>query len=636
MNTINKLKQLSIYSLCGLGISSCFAYAEDKREEMVITASRVPLSPEAVGSALSILTSEDLENRQITLVGDALRSIPSLAVSQSGSRGSTTQIRLRGAEGNHTLVLIDGIEVGNPFTSEFDFGNLLSTNVERIEVLRGEQSVLWGSGAVGGVVNIVTKQGDGSPKGAVQFDAGAFDSFSLSANLRGGTDTTHYAISANRYDTDGINASRSGTEKDGYDNTSIHIKTGWAPNDMLEFGLIGRYMDSAVQFDSDVDFDGLIDDVDRETDSTQMFGRSFAKLSLFEGTWDQIVSAHITDIELSNFADAAFDSESDGRKVKFDYQSNLFIDGPAKSKHRFTFIAEHEKDKFKTNSALPGTSQTQEATTKAYMMEYGLEMDERFFLNAAVRRDDNDLFDDATTWSASAAYVIARTGTRLHASGGTGISRPDFFEMFGFFPAFFVGNPELKPETSTGWDIGIEQTLVDGRIKADVTYFEAELEDEIFTDFGVFPATARNETATSTRHGVEVSVEATLHKSLTLSGSYTYTQSEEDGVTEVRRPDHMAALNANYRFLDEKAQVNLNLVYNGEMEDFNFGTFPASRVTLDEYTLVSLGGSYEVAPGVSLFARAENMFDQEYEEQFGYRAPGFAAYAGFKVAFGGS
>lgn len=222
------------------------------------------------------------------------------------------------------------------------------------------------------------------------------------------------------------------------------------------------------------------------------------------------------------------------------------------------------------------------------------------------------------------------------------MKNPTFFDRFGFFADQFVGNSDLKPESSIGWDIGVEQALLDDRLSLGATYFDAELDDEIDGFFfdptlgasGAFTAT--NLDGTSKRMGVELTARVRPFEGLDVTGAYTYTDATEPGasgrVREVRRPEHVASLVTNWRFLDSRANLNFRVDYNGEQKDSDFRTFPTQRVTLDDFVLVNVSGSYDINPYVRLFARIENLLDQDYEEVFGFQTPGFAAFGGVRVS----
>ncbi|MEM6584919.1 MAG: TonB-dependent receptor, partial [Pseudomonadota bacterium] len=250
-----------------------------------------------------------------------------------------------------------------------------------------------------------------------------------------------------------------------------------------------------------------------------------------------------------------------------------------------------------------------------------------------VRHDINDLFQDATTFRVGAGFDLTGT-TRLRVAGGSGVKNPTLNELFGFFDGVFIGNAELQPEKSTSVEIGIDQSFADGDVTVSLTYYNAELDNEIFTQFGgppLFIATPLNRDTESTREGVEVSLFATLGSGFTFNGAYSFLDSEENGAEEVRRPESIGSAVLNWSAPAEKASVNLAVRYNGEATDTNFGTF--RPVTLDDYTLVNLNARVKLSEGLNLFGRIENLLDEDYEQVFSFVAPGTNAVFGFEARF---
>lgn len=645
---LNEAVRLSLSSalILGSAISPIHAQNTYRLPEVTVTASRVETPLEQVGSSVTVITEEQLKNRQVRLVSDVLREVPGVAVSRAGPPGNFTQVRIRGAEGNQTLVLIDGIEVNDPAGgSEFNFAHLLAAEIERIEVLRGPQSALWGSDAIGGVINIVTKKGSGPLQATASAEGGSFDTRQFNASLSGGGDRYHYALSGTYFDTDGISIAPGGSEEDGYDNATVFFKGGLIPLDNLSLDFAGRYTDATTETDpQDFSFPpgptfGQIIDGDNETDAERFYGRTQAKLTLFEGLWEHIVSAAITDTENELFEDGAKTSRSEGQKLKYDYQTNIFLDTPvfANAHHTLTLAVEHEEEEFKQRGATPAApqNQDQEIDNTGYVAEYRVDLWDQLFLSAAGRYDDNDRFEDETTYRFTAAYLHPQTETRVHSSYAKGVKNPTFTELFGFFPGSFAGNPDLQPEESRGWDVGIEQPFWNGRLIADVTYFRNELEDEIVPtfDLNTFRSSVKNSEGTSNWQGVELTAKARIMPNLHLTGTYTYTDAEDgQDLEEVRRPRHLASLSINYRLLDDRAHLNLSVDYNGEQKDLNFTTIPSSRVTLDDYTLVNLNGSYRINDNFQVFGRVENLLDDDYQEVFGFETLGRGFFVGLRAS----
>jgi vitamin B12 transporter len=654
-----------IFSLAWASFWTSMAIAETvtELEPLVVTASRTAIQAQQAGATLTVVTREQLEQRQVQFVADILREVPGLAVSRSGGVGTLTQVRIRGAEANHTLVLIDGVEANDPASeSEFDFDHLLAVDVERIEILRGPQSALWGSDALAGVINIVTRRGRGPTRIHGAVEGGSFATVQGHASVAGGDDQYQFALHGTYLDTGGINISRTGSEDDGYNNGTLSLTASVRPQQNLWFDLNARYTNATTESDDAEDdpsseFFGLPVDTNTERDAQQTYVRAQARLDLYDGFWQQRLGVSITDTDNENFIDGENRGSNAGRKFKLDYQTSLIFETAPliPANHTLTFAFEREEEDFRQRGAVFeffGTrfdpNQDQGFTNYGYIGEYRLGLADQVFISGSVRHDDNDEFDNATTYRVTGAYVLPGWGTRFHGSYGTGIKNPTFLDRFGFFPKQFVGNPNLKPERSEGWDIGIEQPFWEDRFTVGVTYFEEKLEDDIFGFFcdpnlgcdplTFVPLTAINLEGTSEREGVEVTVRMELFAGFSVTGAYTYVDSTEPDasshqVREIRRPKHIASVIANYRFLDNRANLNLGIDYNGEQKDLDFSTL--ERVTLDDYTLVNVAGSYVVNKYLTVFARIENLFDDDYEEILGFRARGIGTFGGVRLNLGG-
>jgi vitamin B12 transporter len=612
--------------------------------DTVVKANRVPVPSEQVGSAVTVITAEEMEERQVRLVSEVLRDVPGLAVSRNGPVGQITQVRIRGAEGNHTQVIIDGVEANNPGADdEFNFAHLLAEDIERIEVIRGPQSALWGSEAVGGVINIVTKKGKKGLRGSGYLEAGSFNTVDGNVALSGGGESYRYSAAGTFLSTDGVNMSRFGTEEDGYRNATLNLTGSVEPGQTLELSGNARFINTKVESDPQ-DFttgsptDGFTIDGDNERTTQEIYARAQAKLALFEGAWQNTVGGNLTSVDGKNNADGIFSSGTDANRTRFDFQSSVFFSTPqlAEADHTAIFYFEHSRENFENTfpDPLSMANQKQSTFVNSVAGEYRLGLWQSTFLSGSLRYDDNDLFDPATTFRFTGAQLFADIGSRLHGSVGNGVKNPGFFDLFGFTPAFFIGNPDLRPEKSEGWDIGWEQTLLGGSLVFDLTYFQANLEDEIVAVFlPTFVSTVINQDGESKRRGIEVEVKGRIRRNTDVALAYTYMNSEDpDGLDEIRRPNHIASLVINHRFAAGKGNVNLNIRYNGPMDDLQFTSVGSNRVKLDGYTLVGLGASYQLTRNVQLFGRIENLLDQSYEEVFSNQTPGIGAFAGVRMS----
>ncbi|GLQ06875.1 TonB-dependent receptor [Sneathiella chinensis] len=615
-------------------------------DSIVVSASRTPIEAEKVGRAYTVLTAEDLEQTQTRYVSDALRRIPGVSVSRNGAFGGPVQVRLRGSEGNHVLVLIDGIEVSEPTQGEFDFGSMQAADIERIEVIRGPQSALWGSNATAGVINIITKGGKrNSFETHVNTEVGTDRTLMTNVGVRGGGNRYDYAVSGAFRRTDGFNTSSFGSEEDGDRNLTLNARgsVDLTPTVQLDGSL--RHVRRTSDTD-DQDFawpatptNGLAIDTDADTRTRDFFGSvgltsshfddAFVHSLRFEGTSTRRRSQDLYGL-----------SGNEGTRYHGAYQATLSFDTPdvASARHSLTGSVEWERETFKNIFPLtPSQIPSQSRTLYGFVTEYRGEFFENLFVTGAVRFDHNDSFDDAVTYSLSGAYVVPGTGTRFHSSVGTGVTNPTFLEQFGFDPSTFIGNPSLKPEENFGWDLGVEQKFLNDDLVVDVTYFQERLTDEIQSqyDFMTGLSSPINLDGTSKRRGVEIAASAQVTDNLHLRAAYTYLNSKEpNGAEEVRRPRHSGSFGATYSFLENRASIFTDVAYNGEMQDLEFvGSTPRTRVTLDDYVLVTVGADYKVTDDVLLYGRIENMLDDQYQEIYSFNGQGLTAFVGVKATF---
>ncbi|MEN2975913.1 TonB-dependent receptor [Tistrella bauzanensis] len=618
------------------GLSSPIAQAASDDEvtplgPISVSAARTPTPLAAIGSAVTVITGEQLEALQIRHVDDALRLVPGVAVSRTGSVGGLSQIRIRGSEGNQTLVRIDGIEVSDPSAgSEFDFAHLLAYEVERIEVLRGPQSALYGSDAMGGVIDITTKRGAGPLSGSLRTEAGSFETREAVGSLSYGDEIFDGMVSVQSFRTDGISVAdeRAGNpETDGYRNRSAFAKFGWRPTEDLEFALVGRTLRYRAEGDG---YSTLPVDGDEETRGTQSFARAEARYAMADGRWRHKLGMAHTEHDRDYRTDGTISSTYLGRRLKTDYQTDYSVDTTTglPASHDISLAAEYERETVRTHSDWSSVDRAFDAT--GYAAEYRLGLFDSLFLSAAGRLDQNELFDDAATYRLTAAWVIDGTGTRLRTSYGTGVKNPTLFELFGY-SASYRGNPDLKPERAKGWDAGVEQSFLNGRVTADLGYFRQDI-DRLIQGTG---DTSINLDGTSRIDGIEASLTLRPVGWMDIRLAYTYTDGEDaNGEELVRRAPHVASADIATRFLDDRARAGVSVVHNGEQKDWAYdASYTRSIVTLDAYTLVGLTAAYDLTDRAEIFGRVDNLFDEQYQEVLGYGSRGRAAYAGLRMRF---
>ncbi len=599
-------------------------------ETITVTGLR-PVALDAVTASVSVLDADALAIRNAPYLADELRAVPGVAVSRSGARGGLTQIRVRGAEANHTLVLLDGIEVSDPITGETDFGLWAGLDVARVEVARGEQSAIYGSDAIGGVVSIISNTAPGFGLAA---EGGTRGSWRASGCAGAAFDWGYLAVDAAGFATPGVDTAGLGGEDDGSQAYAGGLRGGVQLSDEWTLSGLFRYSVNEVETDPDLNSDGVLDDADRESDSAQWLAGAALTGSVFG--FDHALRASFGRVDRENVADGTFTDETIGERFRAAYSPSIAVDAGG-GDLVVTGVVDVEREDYErtglTDLAPGGLVQEADFTTVGVGGEARYTLN-GLTLNGSVRRDDNDdQFGDAVTWRLGAAYALPTT-TRVRASIGRGVKNPTFTELFGFFPdAFgFIGNPDLDPERSTSVEVGFDQRV--GPLEGSVTLFRAELEDEIVTVFNPdFTSSPANLDGDSVRRGVEAAASWAVTPGLSARGHVTYIESENDqDEDEIRVPGVTASLALDWRSVSKNGlRAGLALDYVGEQDDLFFGSFPSTRVTLDDYVLLSLTGEYPVTDRAALTFRGENVLDQDIEDVLGFNQPGVEVLFGVRV-----
>lgn len=602
------------------------------------TRAAEPLTDTNYTGSATILSIDDLHQRQTRDVSDALRDVPGVAVSQVAGQ---TQLRLRGSEGNHVLVLVDGIEVSDPFAGEFDFGTLQAGIGGRVEVLRGPQSALYGSDAIGGVISYFTPSGCEAAPVAGYIEAGSHAT--VNAALQAGLCRDDYDVSfgAAYFTSDGTPNTRDGLRDIGRDALTLSAKTSADITSSLRLRAVLRY--TAVDGDyNDQDFDSTSPTFGLLIDSPGVRYEGEALYALVGLTWQASdnwthdLSAQAADISRDNYASYGRTFGSEGQRLKASYATTLkFSSGPVFN-HQFTFAADAERERYRNTDPFGFAFTGRRSTDNVGLVgEYRLSAD-RFDLSGALRRDINDRFADATTFRISGG-VDTGQGTRIRGAYGSGIKNPGFYELFGYFDGQFIGNPDLRPEKSKGWEVGLDQSLANDAFRLSATWFDSRLTGEIYTTYPAptFVATPANRTTRSTQQGLELSARAHLGPRVTLDAAYTWLDAEEAGVEEVRRPGNTASAALTWRAPNDVASATVVVRHNGATDDLAFTdpSFIPVTVRLDDYTLVNLNAEARLVPGLTAFGRIENLLDEDYEQVFSYVSPGRTAILGLRAQF---
>ncbi len=611
--------------------------SEDSSNPMeIITVSATPISIDDAGSSVSIITRQDILDRNASSIQDLLREIPGFSVSQQGSHGAVTQVRVRGAEANQVLVVINGIEVNDPAQgSEFDFSQISTNDIERIEIVRGPQSALWGNDAMAGVIHIITIPNAQSSTFDASIEAGSFSTQRATFAASHGSSRHQARFSVDYLESDGTNIARSGSEDDGLENLTLSLAGRYAATDNLSLSYTVRHTDKTSEFDA-IDFftTGLPVDADYETNA-EYFYSGVALAHTISDTFDHSLKLSRTDTDNKTSAATPDKDITRGVRDSFKYQFN-YLGGA----HRLSLLVEHETEDYEqrgTASIFGDPNQNLDADTDSFVAEYRYDGD-WFNFSLSGRNDNNSEFDDANAWRMTGNLKLSQA--TLFTSVGESIKNPTFTERFGYFTNF-IGNPNLEPEESLHWEVGARTSLLDDKLDLALTYFNADLENEIngfVFDAGTGGFTSANIEGESDRSGVELELGYSHSEQFDLKATYTYldaTQEDFNGsdITEVRRPEHTGSIAINYRW--QQAGLNFSASYTGTQEDDFFPPFPPyqERVELDAFTLVSLSGYYNVNALFTVTARLENMTDEDYEQVYGFESPGFGGYLGLRLTW---
>jgi vitamin B12 transporter len=606
--------------------------------QRVTSANLTPTILADTGSSTTVVTAEQIAQRGgQPNVAEILRGLPGVDVVRQGSPGSATTVFLRGAGGQHTKVLIDNVPANDPIspTRAFDFANLSVDNIERIEIIRGPQSVLYGSDAIGGVINIITRKGQGANSGRVSAMGGSFSTANMAMNTSGSRGPVYYSFGGSYFDTNGFSASDrrmlGNTEADGFQLGTLSSRVGWQPSDQFDVDVVLRYNQGYTDIDARGGNFG-----DDPNDSTQM-QQTVVGVRLhsrnFPGWYEQTTSYYVSDIH-RGFRDPL--------PVGFNFFANY--QGTTQqidSRHTFHIL---DTDWIGNDITVGGLYQTEVGSAQdnfggffpstslddgAVYGQEQLRIGDNWFSTVGYRSDHYNLYGANDTYRVTSLYRLPSTKTAFRGTIGTGFRAPSLSERFDPF----AGNPNLRPEYSKGWDCGIEQPLFDGTLVPSVTYFRNDFRN--FIDFNPNLFTSVNYPYAQTS-GVEFNTLFVLTSYSTLTTAYTYTDTEApsiatppplgDSAPLLRRPRNKLGVVYNRRFYDNRINWNVNCSFVGRRDDA-FG-FPATRVQLGGYSLVNTGLTYDVSRRMQLFGRVDNVLNQHYQEVYGYGTPRLSAYAG--------
>ena len=601
--------------------------------DIVVTATGDPTPASQIGSSVTVITADQIQAQQRRTVNEVLDTVPGLNIVQSGGPGGQTSIFMRGTNSNHVKVLIDGIDVSDPSSpnGSFDFGQLLTGDIERIEVLRGPQSGLYGSDAIGGVVSITTKKGSGPPKVTASVEGGSFGTLNKKLGLSGSSSIFNYSFNIDHVrsvDTPVVPAYLAPpTQKaadDFYDNYTYSARIGADLTDTFAVNSILRFTDSKLVFNSDQSGGCFcLADPDRSQErDRQFYTREEAVWHSLDNRFKTTLGVAYTDVSTNTVEpreDFTPPSTDIGERLKFDLKQEIgIVEG-----EKLILGAEWERD------SLNNKTTTYANENRALYGELESNPFNNFFVASNLRYDDNESFGGHTTYRIAPAYIIPGADTKLKASFGTGFKAPTLSELYQNYPAYnFYANPNLRPEESTGYDVGFEQPFLNDRIRVGSTYFHNNITN-LIADNATY--TTDINVGKAVTYGNESFASYKVNGELNFRADYTYTIAR-DLITNTeleRRPKNKATLQANWTPID-KLHLSGTILYVGPWLDYDSLTGTANSPAKG-YGTVNLAASYNINAQVSVFAHVDNLFNRQYEDPLGFLHPGLGAYAGLRV-----
>lgn len=606
---------------------------------VVVTATRMETPLQETAASVTVVGAEEIQQQQAETVADVLRNVPGVDIVQNGSRGTTSSVFIRGAESDQTLVLLDGVEVNSVTLGSFDFSNLTTENLDRIEVLRGGGGTLYGSQAVGGVINVLTKKGEGAPTASISSEGGNGSTHRELLSFSGSQGLFGFSGAVANIDTDGFRAFN-----DGHRNfvANARLDANLLPQGVLR-GFF-RYGDAKVGLFNNKNYLSLPD----------ANARQLENFVLAKGEWEQtigtafnyrIAGAYVKDNQRFFDEPDQFDPFGSGiSRIPVEMKTGEVQGNYSWSDLSITTAGFEFKDRSADVQSNFGGFRSEFKKSRnnfAYYLQERLRLlDERLFVTAGFRVDDNEDFGTHVTPAWSIAYLIPQTGTKFKGGFAEGFRAPNFNELF--YPNF--GNPNLGPEESSEWDVGIEQSLGDPRFSIEATYFNRRVKgliEGVLIDPDNFIFQAQNKGRVDVQ-GVEVIPVLRLSSRFTLSGHFTFLDFDTQDGRLLRRPTRHGAVQLSYQtpvlhWMDDLLNVNLSVKVIGDRDDIE----PTSGVTRTNPMLArtDLALSYSLpwrGPAFSrltIYGKIENVFDRNYQEVLGFRSPPLNYLAGIRVTF---
>ncbi len=612
-----------------------------RADTIVITATKSEISARETGASLTVISEKEMKDRVNNTLADFIRTVPGVTVSSQSRFGGVTSAFIRGAKSENSVILVDGVRINDPTSpgKSANIGFMITDNVERIEVIRGSMSTLYGSDAMGGVINIITKKGSGDPSVTIKAEAGAYRTFKEMLGVQGGDGKAFYSFAVSKEDSQGYNATsrtpaRLGpVDADGYESIGFSTRVGVKSFHESLLTLSARYFSGRVDTDDyDYGMKMLADDPNYKNESDQFTASTDYSIPLFKWWESRLTLSYMSLVRrIRDHADAYDPTELSegwykGSTMKAEWR-NRFIIG---SVDEILVGADYEREGASSHSYFfsPTEFEQKQSVTAAYAQNH-LKLFDRIFIISGVRYTAPDRYSSAVSFSFSGSIILPYTETRLKGNYSTGFRTPTLYQTYTQIQNRSLGTavPALSPERNASYDIGLEQPLFNEIVVAGVTGFWIDYDRPIlFQTAGAMPPYGYyyNGLLGASSRGVEFTLTASPLDELEITGSYTFTVSRDNSTNRefILRPRHQAALTANYVLL-ERVNINGTLLYVGERLD-------ASNRYINAYYRLDAAVTVRVCGALQVFVRGENLLNENYEEQLGYQTPGISFYGGFR------
>ena len=603
------------------GVPSSFAIEEDDStiydlDQFVVISSRTELPLDQVGSSVEVLTRTDFEKSKQPFLNEALRTVPGLLLRNNGGPGQVIGMTTRGLNTNRPTVLLNGVEVSNPASGQMlNFGTFATSSVEKVEVLKGPQSSLYGADALAGVISIQTQDGSRDSGSSADILAGSYDTYQASVGNWGSQGDWSYFSSVSWFDSGGYSVQdpslgEAWADDDSYRNLNALLNLNYQLSEQSSLNGVAYYIDSRAEFDpGNPDFIFGEPFADNYTETEQTFVKVALKSEVSD-QWTSTLSAGLN--ETRDFSNSSFPLSANGDRFELDWNNSF------KASDSYTLVAgaKYEKEENKTDAF--------NRSEESLFIENVFSPSQELALTLGGRYDDNSAYGDETTYRGTFSYAVLgeeENFLKLRGSYGTSFQAPTFFQLFSFF-----GNPDVLPETGTGWDIGLEGTSNGGAISYGVTYFDYDIEDKIVYSF------ATNSFANEDRYfsqGFENYLSAALDENVSLRIAYTYSDAEyADGVTAERVPNDVISTTLDWGLPEKGVQLSLTHLFVGKQFDLR-----GDGSKRPSYSVFNVALTYELSDLNELWLRVDNVFDKEYQEVATYETAGFSVYAGVRFRF---